>query len=506
MPNRYERLPNPANDPHNDELEAAFDDSGDESDEREEEEFHHNQRVEEQRPLVSRDSSRSTGAATTTTTTTGGHYDFERVDYDYPPPGSPPAPSSTALPANAAYGNTNGLVPTSPIERPAPPPSAATRPFLTRFIPFYDRVFPNSAGARERRVGGGSENDGVFANLMSKPTRARRIEDEEGVHFVPEETQTEAPPSYSAAQADAVPSYWETTIHAPSGGDVEGELVVDSLPTGSLFSFLWSMLVSVAFNFLGFVLTYLLHTTHAAKFGSRAGLGITLIQYGWALRNRPENPGSGDDALDALMGSGGNDGFPAGVSVGEDGRIDLSGVNWGNETMAAAAAANAGEGPGPYFGESAAAWLSFSLMTIGWFLFLSSFLGFWRVKRWERGILRAAPSASDTLPSAGVPADQPFSLGFSFPGSFLREGLGLSAIRRGDEEEGLGGVGIHHGHEHDVDLSPTSRGPGAGVGGGGGGEGGERFVVQEIDRQRQIAEVRINDAQLHRNLRAAGLI
>ncbi|KAJ2965417.1 hypothetical protein NUW54_g14125 [Trametes sanguinea] len=29
-----------------------------------------------------------------------------------------------------------------------------------------------------------------------------------------------------------------------------------------------------------FVLTYLLHTTHAAKYGSRAGLGLTLIQYG----------------------------------------------------------------------------------------------------------------------------------------------------------------------------------------------------------------------------------
>jgi hypothetical protein len=30
----------------------------------------------------------------------------------------------------------------------------------------------------------------------------------------------------------------------------------------------------------GFLLTYVLHTTHAAKNGSRAGLGITLIQLG----------------------------------------------------------------------------------------------------------------------------------------------------------------------------------------------------------------------------------
>jgi hypothetical protein len=241
MPSRYERLPNPADDDDNDELEAAFDTSDEEDDEREEADQH----IQEQRPLVSREPSRTT---TSTTATSNGQYDFERVDYDYPPPGSPPLPSSSALPAGAAYGNTNGLIPTSPVERPSPR-GPTPRTWLSRVIPFYDRLYPSQRA--QRRVGGGSENDGVFANLMGKPTRARRIEDEEGIHFVPEETQAEAPPvseyvfkkdyflidhwqSYSAAQADAVPSYWETTIHAPLGGDVEGELVVDSLPTGSL--------------------------------------------------------------------------------------------------------------------------------------------------------------------------------------------------------------------------------------------------------------------------------
>lgn len=64
--------------------------------------------------------------------------------------------------------------------------------------------------------------------------------------------------------------------------------MIDALPTGSLFSFLWNMLVSISFQFVGFLLTYLLHTTHAAKLGSRAGLGITLIQYGFAMRGRAE--------------------------------------------------------------------------------------------------------------------------------------------------------------------------------------------------------------------------
>lgn len=106
------------------------------------------------------------------------------------------------------------------------------------------------------------------------------------VLIVPEEVQKEVPPSYAQAQADAVPPYWETTIHAPSASNTPGDVIIDSLPTGSLFSFLWNMLVSISFQFVGFLLTYLLHTTHAAKFGSRAGLGITLIQYGFALRSK----------------------------------------------------------------------------------------------------------------------------------------------------------------------------------------------------------------------------
>jgi len=470
MPSRYERLPNPADDDDNDELEAAFDTSDEEDDEREEADQH----IQEQRPLVSREPSRTT---TSTTGASNGQYDFERVDYDYPPPGSPPLPSSSALPTGAAYGNTNGLIPTSPVERPSPR-GPAPRTWLSRVIPFYDRLYPSQR--TQRRVGGGSENDGVFANLMGKPTRARRIEDEEGIHFVPEETQAEAPPSYSAAQADAVPSYWETTIHAPLGGDVEGELVVDSLPTGSLFSFLWSMLVSVAFSFLGFVLTYLLHTTHAAKYGSRAGLGITLMQYGWALRTRAEQLENG--SLEAFAGvkdiSPGEPGSPSGMGLDS---IDMS-MGW-NETMAEMM----GDSPQGYiFGESAAAWLSFSLMTLGWFLFLSSLLGFWRVKRWERGVLRAAPAVSDTTGQRGPDDSNSIllsSIGFSFPSSFLREGLGLSTARSADAEQG-----------------PRTPGQGNGE------EGGERFIVQEIDRQRQIAEFRINDAHLHRNLRAAGLI
>ena len=97
--------------------------------------------------------------------------------------------------------------------------------------------------------------------------------------------------SYAAAQADAVPPYWETTVHAPAGLDTDAGMIIDDLPSGSIFTFVANLFTSFFFQFVGFLLTYLLPTTHAAKFGSRAGLGLTLIQYGFY--SRPGEDGFG---------------------------------------------------------------------------------------------------------------------------------------------------------------------------------------------------------------------
>lgn len=83
-------------------------------------------------------------------------------------------------------------------------------------------------------------------------------------------------------------------MYLPGGAD---EVYVDGLAVGHVFGFLWNMIVSMSFQFVGFLLTYILHTTHASKQGSRAGLGITLIQYGFYLRT-PETtslPGTAGD-------------------------------------------------------------------------------------------------------------------------------------------------------------------------------------------------------------------
>lgn len=52
--------------------------------------------------------------------------------------------------------------------------------------------------------------------------------------LVPEDAQKDAPPSYSVAQLDAVPPYWETTVHLPSQSNTAGEVMIDGLPTGAL--------------------------------------------------------------------------------------------------------------------------------------------------------------------------------------------------------------------------------------------------------------------------------
>lgn len=133
-----------------------------------------------------------------------GTYDFER-DYDYamPPPGSPPRPSATALPND--YGNSNGLVPTSPITAPLRSGrSGGLRMYFRKavgsILPTHYQALPTESQS-SRVVGGGIQNDGVFANVMAKPvSSARTIADDGSVFLAPETTQSQAPPVRSHPQ------------------------------------------------------------------------------------------------------------------------------------------------------------------------------------------------------------------------------------------------------------------------------------------------------------------
>lgn len=194
----------------------------------------------------------------------------------------------------------------------------------------------------------------------------------DNTYLVPEDSQKDAPPSYASAQADAVPPYWETTIHAPSGNAGPGDVMIDSLPTGSLFSFLWNMLVSISFQFVGFLLTYLLHTTHAAKLGSRAGLGVTLIQYGFAMRGKSEDWGKDQAELEGWgwqttqPGATPSPALPTFNTAAEAedyySKLAANGTAWPSSVS------NAGTVPmdsPSMFGDATTEWLSFFLMTVG---------------------------------------------------------------------------------------------------------------------------------------------
>ena len=359
------------------EMQAAFDYSDDEDDERTTSEAHPLNPV----------SALSTPAPVSEQTPTHvpGTYDFDAVGYDRPPPGSPPPPSSSALPNN--HGNSNGLVPEfdSLSSRRGPPRMWFQRAVAT----LLPSSLLSSMGLAPSRpsgpIGGGTNNDGVFANVTAKPSvpNPNRIQDGaqliflffvlwpdfvelfigDDMYLVHEDSRQDAPPSYASAQADAVPPYWETTVHAPFAPNSIGEMVIDSLPTGSLFSFCWNLLVSISFQFVGFLLTYLLHTSHAARFGSRAGLGVTLIQYGFALRNRIN---SSDGIVDK---SDWNDWNTDASSPGFNGRHNHHHVS--NVTQGSPSGNMTEEQAHLFFQSATTEWLSFLLMTIGMLTFCS---------------------------------------------------------------------------------------------------------------------------------------
>ncbi|TBU32618.1 hypothetical protein BD311DRAFT_714456 [Dichomitus squalens] len=411
MPTSYAPLPNPRYAPEDAqrELEDAFD-----SDDEGQDTFEHT-------PLTSRSTTAQTARALpprsdshyapldadfpspipTPQTVPPGAYDFERDrDYDHPPPGSPPSPSANVLPAD--IGNSNGFVPTSPVWRPSHPPASRLsfwRRAAGALLPqHYVRVPTEDAQVSAPRViGGGTENDGVFANVSAKPSRGVEVVDANGeVHIVPEEVQKETPPSYAEAQADAVPAYWETTIHAPAAAmDPGAYMIVDDLPSGPVFTFIMTAFVSYFFQFAGFVLTYLLHTTHAGKFGSRAGLGITLIQYGLiqygaGLRGHSDSSaGAADDPQPSTLADE--------IAKWNETRHHLHAVPTGTPLNASMLSSyNATDPSNPMldldmqFAVNSRDWIALILMTLGWFLLLSSCVGFYRVKRWEASIRAAS--------------------------------------------------------------------------------------------------------------------
>lgn len=172
MPTQYAPLPNPHTDPDVDhELEAAFDDSEDEHQGAQDRTWHG------YHPLA-----REEEHAASPPSPGGPTYNFESTEFDWarPPPGSPPSPTR-AFPND--YGNSNGVVPAmvpTDVERQRGGWFGRT---AAAVLPtHYVERFGLAQEVPRTPVGGGSMNDGVFANVVAKPSRAVVVQ--EGACFI----------------------------------------------------------------------------------------------------------------------------------------------------------------------------------------------------------------------------------------------------------------------------------------------------------------------------------
>jgi hypothetical protein len=125
-------------------------------------------------------------------------------------------------------------------------------------------------------------------------------------------------------------------------------------------------MISTSFQFVGFLLTYLLHSTHAAKNGSRAGLGITLIQYGFTMKS---------SVSDDPPPMNGPDGYAAPPDPNSH-NFDAGDVTDGGN--------NSGLGE-----ISGGEWMSYLLMVTGWFILIKSMADFLRARRHEQLVLQS---------------------------------------------------------------------------------------------------------------------
>ena len=171
------------------------------------------------------------------------------------------------------------------------------------------------------------------------------------------------------------------------GGMSSDDVFIDGLAVGSLFSFIWNGMISMSFQLVGFLLTYLLHTTHAAKNGSKAGLGLTLIQYGFSLKSTgfggdqqspdPTLPGQNPGGIMAPPGDPNNHDFDPNAPI-DGGNLD------------------GGAGPG-VGGMKTTDWFAYALMIVGWFLLIRSIGEYLKARRHEQLVLQS-PSRGLSTP------------------------------------------------------------------------------------------------------------
>lgn len=91
-------------------------------------------------------------------------------------------------------------------------------------------------------------------------------------------------------------------------------------------------------------------------------------------------------------------------------------------------------------------------MSVGWFILLTSLLGYWRVKRWERGIRNANNAEPSVAAGTSSGVETPTVLdrsGYLNPFSLFGVPFPRSAEEREQDENGLEiSTPMGHGREH----------------------------------------------------------
>ena len=141
-------------------------------------------------------------------------------------------------------------------------------------------------------------------------------------------------------------------------------------------------MISMSFTLVGFLLTYLLHTTHAAKNGSKAGLGITLVQYGFVMRSSRSTSPSPTNGQD-----------PAYTAPQDPNSHDFD-PNTISDSAAAAAAAAIAESSQQTAATATTSvtnsdWLAYALMIVGWFILIRAVSDFFKARRHEQLVLQS---------------------------------------------------------------------------------------------------------------------
>jgi len=138
------------------------------------------------------------------------------------------------------------------------------------------------------------------------------------------------------------------------------------------------------------------------------------------------------------------------------------------------------------------------LQSIGWFILLTSLLGFWRVKRWEHGIFAsqqeqppAGPQSSDGAFLSRL--EHTFSLRGTSRIDLFRRGFGFGSSRNHDSEDQQAAhlVRAEEGDVREGDREALET---------------DHMIPDDPQRSRLIAEALANERRLQADLRSAGLL